>query len=276
MKLNKFMALAVLACVSTPLFNNVSEASALDTYRNLLQKKTYTIKYVDITPQSHVTNSNKIPLYGKSGMDTSKADFLANQRTESIIVADGENRYEEIGAGIVKQCRLIKDGSSYIYSKYHNMQAKTDDGVSSPKGIWEVFGTKKGVISAGQVNLIATAMQGYGYGSWGMTRYLNAIVPNSKKAANEPIFRYVNSGWLNNGLTYEDYSCRQGDVFEAVRYYFKDYALVKIAAARYWTNSKGVMEGTKTIIRINEFSPIPDKTYLELPEGVKVSGKRKK
>lgn len=240
------------------------EASNLDTYRNLLQKKTYTIKYTDITPQPRQQNSDRIPLYGKSSMDTSQSAFLAYRPSQNVVVANGDDRYEEIGFGDFKQCRLIKGKDTYAFVKYNN------------KGVKEVYGNKKGSVIAGETNIISVATQGYGYGSANMTRYLNALMPNSQKYAGSPVFRYVTSGWLNNGLNYEDYSYRNGNVFEAVRYYFNGYNLVKIAAATYWENDKGVMEATKVILKIDEFSATPEVAYLNLPEGVKDNTKRSK
>ena len=119
-------------------------------------------------------------------------------------------------------------------------------------------------------------MSGASFGGSNMTRYLNAILPNDDKSKEMPVFKFVDSGWLNNGLNYEDYTSTNNGIFEAVRYYFNGYNLVKIAAVQYWTNANGVMEGNKTIMKINEFSSAPDKTYLELPAGVKDKTKRKK
>lgn len=52
MKIKKFckVTLALAVAVSS-MASVVCEASNLDTYRNLLMRKTYTIKYQEITPQ---------------------------------------------------------------------------------------------------------------------------------------------------------------------------------------------------------------------------------
>ena len=50
---------------------------------------------------------------------------------------------------------------------------------------------------------------------------------------------------------------------------------MKIASATYYTNAKGELDGTRCIIKIDEFSPTPDKKYLSLPEGLKDTTKRK-
>lgn len=49
------------------MFSAIAEASNLDTYRNLLMNKKYTIKYVNITPE-RITNKDKITLTGNNTM----------------------------------------------------------------------------------------------------------------------------------------------------------------------------------------------------------------
>lgn len=240
-----------------------AEARNSDTYRNLLKNKTYTIKYVDVTPEQRRTNKDKIHMYGSNAMDSSEAVFLLYKQTENIVVADGKNRYEEKKYGPFTQCRLQKDDEMFFFTKYNNGKKE------------EIYGDKKGIISSVETNIMANVMLGDSFGSSNMTRYLNALLPDDNKSMDMPTFRYIGSGWLDNGLNYEDYKSDEENFFEAVRYYFNGYNLVKIAAAQYWRNSNGVMEGNKTIIKINEFSPTPDKTLLEPPAGVKVVSSKK-
>lgn len=260
---NSIKIAASLVLGAAFLLINNAEARNSDTYRDLLMKKSYTIKYVDITPEPRVTNRDKMRFYGKIDMDTSQSVFLLNKQTESVAVADGENTYEEINSGPFTQCRLQKGEDVYAYVKYDNGKVK------------EYYGNKKGMVVAAERNYIAQAMQASTYGGERMSRYLNALLPDDKKSLDMPSFKYVGSGWLDNGLNYEDYKSDAAEFFEAARYYFNGYTLVKIAAVQYWRNQQGVMEGNKTIIKINEFSPTPDKSYLELPEGLKVKAKKK-
>lgn len=264
MKTAKILQALLAIGVSAGYMAASAEASNLDTYRNMLLKKQYTIKYQDITPEPRVTNKDKIPLYGKNDMERSHSVFLLHKQTESVAVGDGDNRYEEISSGLFTQCRLQRGLDTYVYLKYDNA------------GKTEIFGNKKNSVAAVETNLVAQTMLGSSYGSSAMSRYLNAIMPNENKTVNQPLFRYVTSGWLDNGLNYEDYKTENDGIYEAVRYYFNGYTLVKIAAIQYWKNAQGVLEGKKTIIKINEFSPTPDQTYLNLPAGVKDSTKRKK
>ena len=265
MKLKKMLSLALgIAMGFTCAVSNV-EAGNIDTYKALLEKKTYTIRYVDITPEPRATNKDKIYMHGRNTMEKSQSHFAMNKQAEYIVVANGDNRYEEMGYGNIKQCRLIKDGETYHFAKQE-----------INNGLFDIWGTKKGVVVAVPVNNMAMSMYGDAFGGAAMTRYLNAIMPNDYKSKDMPSFRYVSSGTLKNGLSYEDYNSSNGNIFEAVRYYFDAGKLVKIAAVQYWTNAAGVMEGTKTILKVNEFSPTPDMTYLELPKGVEDKTKREK
>ena len=65
-------------------------------------------------------------------------------------------------------------------------------------------------------------------------------------------------------------------VTEVVRYYFEGDNLVKISAASYSKNLDGKIEGRRCIIKINEFSAVPDRALLNLPAGVKDDTKREK
>lgn len=268
---SKLLALGLsVAAFGIVIGTSSAEASNLDTYRNLLMNRTYTIKYTDITPAPRITNRDSIKIYGKNSMDTSQSSFMFYKQTEGIIVCNGENRYEEEKSGEYSQCRLQKGEDTYVFLKAINTAA--------PNALASIFGGggKKNRVVPIDTNYTAQVMQGESFGSENLTRYLNAILPDTNKGQDMPSFRYVDEGWLNNGLNYVDMSARQGDVREAVRYYFQQYKLVKIAAIRYWQNEQGVFESQKAIIRINEFSATPDETYLQLPPGVKETKKKKK
>lgn len=268
--MNKFLAIS-LGVLTLGFSLNASsvEARNTDTYRDLLLKKTYTIKFRDITPEPRITNKDSIKMYGKNDMDRSQSTFLLYKPTSGIVTADGDNRYEELGYGDMKQCRLQRGEDTFVFIKREVKQASGN--ITS-----EIFGSKKNIVAPISTNFMAQSMLGSSYGSSSLTRYLNALLPDDIKSADSPEFNYVTSGWLDNGLNYEDYRSSQGDINEAVRYYFNGYNLIKIAAIRYWRNENGVMEGEKTIIRIDDFSPTPTKELLTLPPGVKEKKKGKK
>lgn len=267
---NKILALALGFAALGSFFNFSSvEAKNSDTYRDLLLKKTYTIKFRDITPEARITNKDSIRMYGKNDMDRSQSTFMLYKQTSGVVTADGDNRYEEIGYGDMKQCRFQRGEDTFVFVK---KEVKDAAGAIAH----EIYGAKKNVVSPIATNFMAQSMLGRSYGSSALTRYMNAILPDDYKSSDSPEFQYVTSGWLDNGLNYEDYRSKDGDISEAVRYYFNGYNLMKISAIRYWRNEKGVMEGEKTIIRIDEFTPTPTKELLALPPGVKEKKKAKK
>lgn len=266
---NRVLSALALLALTCSVSVNIAEASNLDTYRNLLKKGTYTIRFKDITPEERITNKDSIKMYGKNDMDRSQSPFLLLEQTSGMITSDGDRRYEELGAGTVKQCRLQKGEDTYVFLK--------NETVKDNNPLKEIFGGgKKNEVVPIRTNYLAKLMLGESYGSTALTRYLNAIIPNSEKSGDLPSFRYVTSGWLDNGLNYEDYCAEEDGVKEVVRYYFNGYALCKIAALRYWRNDSGVMEGKKAIVRIDEFSPNPTVENLELPPGVKAKPAKKK
>lgn len=256
-------ALAVTCLAAGTLACSLVEASNLDTYRNLLINKKYTIKYVNITPEERVTNRDKITLEGNNSMTTKTISPLLYKPLECVVVADGNTRYEEIGTKVFKTCRLQNNNGTYVYTKY-------DDA-----GKMSIWGSKKNTVSAVPTNSLAYIMQGDAFGGADMTRLLNAILPDGAKSKDMPSYRYVNSGWLSNGMNYVDYKSSGNDT-EVIRYYFNGYTLVKIASAQFIYDDKGQLQARRCIIKINEFSPTPAKEYLSLPDGVKDATKKPK
>ncbi len=258
--MKKFL-IAVLLIFLFPL--EVS-AAKIDIYREILLRNSYTIRYENLTPPPRVTNRDKVELYGKSGLAVEENDYLTYKSPIGVVTADGQTRYEEVGDENFMLCRLSKDGEDFFFSKYKK------------KDRWEYFGTKKNRVVANEKNYLAEILEGKSYGDADMSHFLNAILPNTEKSAQNSNYRFIAQGKLANGLFYEDYRSDDNGVTEVVRYYFAGNNLVKIAAASYHKDSSGKIDGRKCIIKIQEFSSTPDKSLLKLPEGVKDETKRKK
>ena len=254
------LTLAVLISTAVPGV----EAAKTDPYRDILLNGVYTIKYDNITPARRTTNRDKTELFGKSGMAVEKNDYLTNRQKSGFITDDGQNRYEEVGDGVFNMCRLTKNDENYFFTKY-----KKGDS-------YEYYGTKKNQVEASYKNNLAEAFEGQSYGDYDVSRLLNAMIPAAKKSANQTTYKFVAAGSLPSGLNYEDYVGMQGEVNSVIRYYFKGNDLVKIAAAEYFRKADGGIDGYKCIIKINEFSAVPDKSVLKLPDGVKDVTKRDK
>ena len=232
-------------------------ADNLDTYRNLLLKKVYTIKYTNVTFEPRQTNREKVTLVGSNYMDMGKVDALMYKPTQSVIVSDKDRRYEEVGNKQFTSCRLQLGNRTFVYTR-----AKVDN-------VYTWFGTKKGVVVSTPTNRYAQLLQGDGYGNETMTRMLNACLPNERKGAGTATYSKVGEGWLPNGLNYIDYRSDAKGSFEVIRYYFKDWTLVKIASGLYLLNDRGeIVDGRRNIIRIDEFKPVADEEYLKLPSGL--------
>lgn len=233
-------------------------ADNLDTYRNLLLKKTYTIKYTNVTFEPRQTNRDKVSLVGNNYMDISKIDALLYKPTQSVIVSDRDKRYEEVGNDAFTSCRLQLGDKTYVYTR------------AKVKNVMTWFGSKKGEVVSTPTNRYAQLLQGDGYGNATMTRMLNACLPNNRKGADTITYTKVGEGWLDNGLNYIDYRSDAKGSFEVIRYYFKDWTLVKIASGLYLLNNNGeIVDGRRNIIHITEFKPVAEEEYLKLPEGLK-------
>lgn len=243
-----------------------AEAYHLDTYRQLLMNNKFTLKYENITPMPRATNKDKVHFYGSDGMAVDKAHFLTNRQFEGIIVMNGADKYEEVGHENMHMCNLTKGDKAYFFTKHFDGKKTTYYGDAG----------KKNKVSARDKNIQAIYISGQSYADPVMTRLLTAILPPSHKTADMPVYKYVDAGWLDNGLSYEDYRANIDGTMEAIRYYFNGNKLVKIAAASYYVLPDGTLDGDKTIIRVKEFNANPDATYLNLPVGVKDVTKKPK
>lgn len=246
------------------LFLQTAEASKIDAYQKILLSNSYTIRYENLTPAPRVTNKDRVELYGKSGLAVESNDYLLNKAKSGIITSENQNKYEEVGNEDFYICRLSKNGEDFFFTKYKK------------GGKFEYFGTEKNHVKANEKNYLAEIIEGKSYGDADMSRLLNAILPNENKSAGQNKYRFIAAGNLENNLSYEDYRTDNDGVTEVVRYYFAGDKLVKIASASYSKNVDGKIDGRRCIIKINEFSAVPDRTLLNLPAGVKDDTKREK
>ena len=242
---------------------NVTNAARIDNYRNILLNGTYTIRYENITPATRVTNRDRGELYGKSSLSIERNDYLQHKQTSGIITADGGNRYEEVGDGKFNMCRLSKDGEDFFFTKY-----KKGDG-------WEYFGTRKNRVAANEKNYFAELVEGKSYGDADMTDLINAMLPDEQKSARLSRYKQISAGKLKDGVFYEDYKTATNGANAVIRYYFTADKLTRIASASYIRRGDGKIDGQKCIIKILEFSAVPTKDLLKLPDGVKDETKRK-
>lgn len=256
--------LSLLLSLGIAVLPNLSEAGHLDSYREIILQGEYTIRYDNITPAPRVTNRDRMELFGSSGMAVERNDYLTNRQRRGIVVSSGKDKYEEVGDGVFDMCRLKKGGETFVFTKY-----KKGDG-------YEYFGSKKGKVEANSRNALAEVLSGESYGDPELSSMLNAMLPDSAKSANMPHYSLVKEGSLPNGLSYEDHKALDGGITHIIRYYFNGADLVKIASASYHKEKNGTLKGHKCIIKVNEFSSLPDRKLLSLPEGLEDVTKRER
>ena len=260
-------ALLGLACLGFAASGAVAQAEPIDAYREMLANKTYTIKYTNLTPETRRTSRTLAAMTNGKMNDPMTAMY---QPTQSIVVCDGDNRYEESGYDALASCRLQRGEEMYTFSRVKAGNSITYVGTVDGKA-------KKGETSAYlHAAMYAEKVWGLNFGDNRMTRFLHALLPNDGKAEGLPSYSRVASGTLPDGLNYVDYKAdnSSANFFEAIRYYFRGDRMVKIAAGQYCVNDKGEMDGVRCIIKIDEFSPTPDPSYLKLPDGLEDKTKR--
>ena len=234
--------------------NSTVNAAKIDAYKEIILNRRYTIRYDNLTPAPRVTNRDVAELYGKSGLIVETNDFFTNRPLSGIVTANGENKYEEIGYKDFYQCRLLRGGENFIFTHYKNKQGKT-----------EYFGSKKGKVEANTRNYLTELMAGESFGDNNFTEMMNALLAD---------YQFINSGTLENNLTFEDFLAQDENKLSAIRYYFEGDTLVKISFASYGRNSSGEISGSKCIVKILEFTASPTENLLRLPAGLQDVTKR--
>lgn len=243
-----FLLLIFLMATSTV------DAAKIDAYKDILENRQYTIRYDNLTPAQRVTNRDVAELYGKGGLIVTGNDFFLNRPLSGVVTENGENRYEEIGYKDFYQCRLLRGGENFIFTRYKNK-----------KGEVEYFGNKKGKVEANNRNYLTELMEGKTFGDSNFSEMMNALTSN---------YDLINSGNLDGGLTFEDFLAQDENKISAIRCYFDGDKLVKISFASYGRNSTGAVDGKKCIVKILEFTASPTETLLKLPAGLQDTTKR--
>lgn len=236
------------------LLSSTAEASKIDSYKEILSNRRYTIRYENLTPAPRVTNRDVAELYGKSGLIVEQNDFFVNRPLSGVVTESGDNKYEEIGYQDFYQCRLMRGGENFIFTRYKNK-----------KGAIEYFGSKKGKVEANTRNYLSELLTGESFGDNNFTEMMNAL--NSD-------YKFINSGTLENGLNFEDFLAQDEKKISAIRYYFEGDTLIKISFASYGRDTGGEVKGSKCIVKILEFTDSPDENLLRLPAGLQDVTKR--
>lgn len=278
---------------------NVASADALDDCRNILMSGNYSLKYENITPPPRQIMKEKMRLYdGK--MYNLENPYTMYQPVTGIIAVSGNNSYVETNSamnmqnvattiqqlqaqsynaggigGLIEKgvsslnntpreyeyanCTLIKNDEKFIFTRI------------TSKDKVEYSGKKKGKVEAIKLKKGFKPGYAYNFGDDEVTKVLNAILPNDGKTEGIITYKRVKSGTLPNGQYYVDLKAEKlpnNTIFDAIRYYFENGALVKIEAGQYFKTDTGRLDGSRTIINIYELNSDPDQKYFKLPDGL--------
>ena len=265
------------------IISTTSEAAKIDAYRTALINKNFTIKYDVITPPIRQTNKEATIIQRYTFSPIEIANKRENQmRYSGILVVDGEDRYIEFindkltqysGIQKVGICKLIKNGEVFNYYWDMKKDRKRYYGGRS------FFGKSKSVKAISEpLNPYEAMFEKYNYGVPVLANALEAILPPDKiiAAPNKLQYKFLGSGDLSDGLTYEDFVGSKDNLFSAIRYYFNGNDLVKIATVNFTEVNDQILDYEKSVIAITEFSMTADKNYLSLPSGLKDKTRRNK
>lgn len=255
MKKNVILGGILTALLSLGLSGNM-EASQLAHYADMLAAHQCTIRYQNVTPGKRIHARDRVNLEWSYHMEA-PAEY-ANQKYDGVLVLHGENRFVQVDYGDYADYFLTKDGKDYHYMR---------DG-SKKKG--KILGPGGGKdVRAKAHNTAKDLLNGESFGTEQVSRLFTAMLPANKKPMGFPDYHFVDEGNLPSGLHYEDYRSSDASGLEAIRYYFKDGNLVKIASASYTRRANGDLDGQKCILNVQEFSGEPDETVLTLPKNLK-------
>lgn len=299
----KFIVMLLIALS----FFTVADAAKIDIYRTAVQNKTFTLKYKITEFPVRISNrESKMNLISFQShiYSTDTGHFSSDEvNTGGIIVLDGKNSYIENfhdaykidsdyrGTRYVQNiyeggiCTLTKDGEIFKFLW------KTEDGAKKYYGSKGLFGVKSEKVKAiseeenqtevdkyaKYVNPYDVLYNDYNFGNADLAAALAAVLPADRIIATPttPVYKFVGSGTLNGGLNYEDFSAEKNNTFYAIRYYFNGDKMVKIAMFNYTKNGGTITGYEKHVLDIEEFSTEPDENYLQLPNGLKDTTKRK-
>ena len=257
------------------------EAAKIDKYRENVRNNGFTLKYeLSVLP---VRRTNKEAAIVQEGWNPEQIVEVGGKRLNhsGIIVVSGDDKYVETvysdaenSTKKVGTCTLFKNGERFNF--YYDIDT---NGKKKYYGGYSLFGRSRSVKAIedepfteylnmfGECNFVNPLMM----------RALVVILPPEKiiTTPDIPHYKFIGSGSLSDGLTYEDFASSENNKFFALRYYFDGDRIVKIALASYTVLSNIVTDYQKFVINVSEFMTNADNNYLVLPSELKDKTKRK-
>lgn len=282
------MKIFFTAILSLMLLMTTAQAAKVDAYRNMLSSGQFTIKYTVKEPPVRVTNKEftitNINIFFNT-FDTRESLSAQHYRRlnnhKGVITFDGANKYLEslnVVQGSVISV-LKKNGETFRFlvipnDKKNEYYAASIFNGGKFHGKNNVFANEEEEF--GIMNAVDTLKEDYSYGI--LTTALAPIIAPDKVIATPytPEYKFIGSGTLNGGLSYEDFFGSKNSFNCAIRYYFNGDTLTKIAVFDYIMKDSRVQSYEKYLVQIDEFSSTPDQSYLSLPAELKDKTKRDK
>lgn len=300
----KGTVLGIAAAIGVFTIFGGAEAARLDAYRTMLETKRFTLKY---EVESANQTFGETATYEKDGVSYPLASSIADatmfmmNRVPSggVVVVKGADKYFEAysngqekiafrqSSGVhsfthvtdlpaLTKYFLEKNGEKFYFDKRTSSSGK----ITYLGGVFDRLGINR--VEAGQyIHGPKEAMEremNYGHPVIGWI--LSSILPDKNLPASTAPPSYAPAGeGRSDGFYYEDYSAEKDNTFYAMRYYFDGDRLVKVSSVSYTKDADGNIDESgyeRRTVKIVEFSPKPDESYLSLPEGLKDVTKRKK
>ena len=253
-----------------------ASADSFDNLQAALISGKYTLRYENITPPAR-QNSLKERAHVFNGKMYTADSYMMHNTVKGVISSNGTDRYIETSAiqssGLIYSSCSLKHNDEIFYftrleekgkieyiGKVDQKSQKDKSAVSS-----KISAVKfRRSVFLGNPNNFSDDVA--------VSKVLNALLPNSEKSSSALIFRKVKSGVLPHGLEYTDLMAvnpPSGVIFDAIRYYFQDGQIVKIATGQYFGSGEN-LDGTRTIIKVTEFKTSAEDKLLQLPKELKI------
>ena len=267
---------------------NVAQADTLDDFKSVLASKHFLIKYSfqgDFNIDGYSTKRDKGEFYkDKDGehvtsnsafMDSSNIIFVFleaydgnNFYTERSFKINGEvpkkskealQMYEKMGAA---QCQLKIGNKLFdlnkIQGKYRSSYVQ---GADLPYDFLEQYAIYEEIDENAEM------------GQLQLRTAINALFNQKSNIDLEKyIYQRTGNGTDSDGFEYFDLKAETSNAnqLNAIRYYFKDGVIKKIAIAGYYKNPEtGQSSFGREIITVEEFNNKPDSKYFKLPKNFK-------
>lgn len=263
--MKNFLAVFVAILFILP---KVAQADTLDDFKNTLASKNFLVKY---KVNAHRSDYSSNPM---SNDERSKTCIEVYAGNNFYIEENNLSLRLKIENKLFYLTKREGNGKTYYSSQYHG---KTDSDLRKCALYYEVaeeidFDKYKKLRELLKPNVAPSPEVKFNI-AMQATDWFDAISALfSTKKDSTPFYTRTGSGTTEDGLEYFDLRCDEnsGGYLNAVRYYFDNGIIKRIAAAVYYKNPQNE-EATisSKVIEIEEFNAGSNPKYLKLPEQFK-------